>query len=161
MASRTAGSSFALELDDVNGGTPTGTPCRIQDLQDDFSASSLGDQWRRSSATHGTMQVLNETLVVTPEANQAGELYLRARTLQDVREGRISVEIPEMVNTQTDTQYLQLAFITLDGQYVTLTQRMGMLRWTRTGDVTVGFKPYLPTTHRWWQIREEAGLIYW
>jgi len=158
---RTGGSQFEVALEDVNGGTPTGAPCHVQYLQDDFSASSLGDPWKRSSSSFGTIAVVNEQLIVTPDANKTGAMYLRAGALQDVRGGRISVEIPEMVNSLTDTQYLQLSISTLDGQYVTLIQRMGMLRWTTTNDVQVGITPYLPMKHRWWQIREEEGLIYW
>lgn len=158
---RTVSSQFEVELERVNGGTPAGAPCRVQYLQDDFSASDLGDQWKRSRSTYGTVAVLNEQLILTPDANKTGEMSLRASALQDVRGGRISVEIPEMVNPLTDMQYLQLSIRTLDGQYVTLIQRMGTLRWTTTNGVQVGITPYLPMEHRWWQIREEAGTIYW
>ena len=158
---REAGSLFEVALDSVNGGISVGAPCLVQYLKDDFSTASLGDQWKRSASEFGAITVMDEALVVTPEPSQMGEMYVRASAMQDLREGRVFVEIPEMVDTQADTQYLQLTVFTLDNKYVNLIQRKGALRWTTTGDVQVGFVPYSPTEHRWWQIREEAGTVYW
>ncbi|MBL0213971.1 MAG: hypothetical protein IPQ07_08810 [Myxococcales bacterium] len=161
QVARNAGSTFGVAVDNVNGGTPMGAPCHVQYLQDDFEGSMLGVPWIRSTPYSGTLVQAGGVVTLTPEVSQVASITLLASALQDVRGGRFSVEIPQMVDTQSTAQRLSMFVATLDNKTVTLSQENGTLRWTKTGDVQVGSIPYDPVAHRWWQIREDAGLVSW
>jgi len=166
-AAHLSSSTFGLSVANVNGGTPSGQACHVRYLQDAFSGSAstvqeLAEQWARTTAYDCRFVEGGGMLEATLLPNGAQSTFtLAAGALQDLRGGRILVEIPQMVDTETDTQSVSMSIRTLDDDLATLRQQSGKLLWLKTGETQVGSISYSPTMHRWWQIREDGGTIYW
>jgi hypothetical protein len=83
--------------------------------------------------------------------------------IADYRERRVFVEIPTMVNTASCAQ---VSFNIQDDdatRYAEFTQECGMLEaflWVGSTPTTLATTSYNPTMHRWWQLRAQAGTLY-
>ncbi len=155
--------SYQVFADNVKGGA-TGPACSVKYLTDDFSAAVRDQKWSRTYAQPGgVVGTVGGVLSMTaPATAPSGSVYasLAPSAIQDLRDGAFVVEIPTMVDQSDVTQNLAMTVSTIAG-LITIEQRGGTLEARRPGYLLVDSRPYDPVAHRWWQIREAEGRVFW
>jgi hypothetical protein len=148
----------------MSGGAPPTSPCGTTAmLADDFEDGALGKVWYASGSSAVTLQESNGVRSVALPAMEQSWAAFDTRHLYDLRSGAVSLEVVEMVDTSsTAAAFLNVGFH-LD-YYVSMVQEGGILTfadslmqvWNVLDEVS-----YSPSEHRFWQIREEGGTLYW
>lgn len=142
--------------------TPCGTTALIAD---DFNASAPGAQWYPYA--HGgttTVQTGGDLVVTLPATTMTGAQYggYDSSWYYDLRGDRAYVEVKQTVSTATNAQ-TQLEILAASGDQLFVSEEAGFLTadtYIGTTTTTLATIPYNPVTHRWWQIREAAGTVY-
>lgn len=132
-------------------------------LTDDFDDGDLDDpRWGYSFANPGTSrQEIDGALVLAIEPD-AGNAFVGSMTpdTYDVRGESVRVEVVQVGGRFTTLELRD----TLDA-YVQLRVDDGELqaRLRSAGDeaTTLARVDYDPVAHRWWQIREQGGVLHW
>jgi hypothetical protein len=143
------------------GATPVcGTPELTADDFDDAEPSTMWWTWADPGATIGET---NGAAVITLAEQTAGWSGFTSKFRYDLRDTRFFLEVPVVPNPATSA--LGAMTVIFDGSsYVQLLARAGKIEATQTIAGTWSqryFGNYDPLAHRWWQIREEGGTLYW
>lgn len=167
-ASTSSNPGFFVDLDDVDGGTPSGRACAMTVLADRFDGTAIDDKWARSTVSAGSMEsehdgVLDMAFLQGGDTNSA----LIASTIYDLDSLPLFVELPQMVDTSPASgQEFTMSAVTASRNIAQFHVRAGMLT-ALEGSPTVGTaiavnqKPYDPVAHRWWRFRTEGTFTWW
>ncbi|MBW2527532.1 MAG: hypothetical protein JRI23_25345, partial [Deltaproteobacteria bacterium] len=146
------------------GGSGATGPCGTLGVYaDDFADGVNEAGWYVGSSGGATIGESNGELVITLPNQGSSWSGWSSWYLTDLRSDRVSLEVPTMANVNTDaTVFLHL--ILDSDNFLILSQQAGTLyftaflsnAWTQFGSTT-----YDPTAHRFWQIREQGGTVYW
>jgi hypothetical protein len=131
-------------------------------ISDNFDDGVVGTDWYTFTDLGVTLGEVGGHLVVGLVSNGLGSAYggyIGARFV-DFRGQRTYVEVPQVPNTAlVGEAALQIFSDNLNN--ISITERQGMLRATLQNESSViAMVPYDPVAHRWWQLREAAGTIY-
>lgn len=153
---------FNVFIDDVNGGTPTGSACPIGRLHDDFSGTELGAGWARSPQYDGAIALANGRADVTTDG-KSSVVVLGASTVYDVRDAAFFVELPVVLaNAAQNT--VALSVKTGGGDTITISETNGIVTSAAqlaTSQQTTMLQPYDPVAMRWWRIQNSGGNTGW
>lgn len=154
----------------ADAGTPDAAPPAVTCgsplvITEDFEDPDLGEMWSYSfSSAPATRSVTGGRGVLTMAENTAGSHYVGFATQWwfDLRGSRAYVEIPEMVNPATSAEAFFILARSSDDRVLFNQQGGNLVARVRTGGVNteVGSGTYDPIAHRWWQIREQDGSVY-
>lgn len=156
----------AVHYDNLNGGgTPTGLFCPIAGHKDDFNDGTSTDRkWLGNYSTGGC--VASESgggALLSPAVSVVSECGFISSTLYDLTDSSLTVEVPAL-----GTAPALYAFFEVFGlggtNKLTIVEQNGILSFEQTLNsvaTTHATVTYVPATHRWWRIREQAGTTYW
>lgn len=138
-------------------------------LADDFADGVRAPSWGWAFASGGAARAeTGGRLVITLADMTAGSSYAGYATNRtyDLTESRVYVEVPVMASTATAAQVYMSAAFNRPGpdDRVQFLQESGTLsaRKDIAGTIsTLWSAPWDATAHRWWQLRETGGLLYW
>lgn len=139
------------------GGPPTDACGKTELLTDDFSDGTMAGFWSSDTAAATGGEIVF-TLPIETESWSGLGTY-RAFDFTDTF---ASIEVPVMVDTSSTAE----AFFSIvyEGSSLTISERNGDIRassYMSTGEWNlIASKPYDPVEHRFWQIREAAGMLY-
>jgi hypothetical protein len=153
--------AFTVSIDDVNGGTPMGQPCPIAQLHDDFSGASLDPQWARSSTSNGTITQAGGQLTLATDADVGTRVSLIASTFYDLRDGTLTLEIPQMIDPMDPNVELDVTLTNVDAAEAAFSQLGGTLSFRTGSGQSIGNTMYEPDEDRWLRLRVDNGSIYW
>jgi hypothetical protein len=149
------------------GGGTLPTDCGGFDiLGDDFEDGLPSGAWSAPTvAGGGTVTEKEGALVVALPSAVAGVTkgYLTSKRRHDLRDDRLSIAVPKMVNTAT-TASAGFAVVLDNDNYVKIYQKQGTMRFTRRAaavSLELASVLYVPAEHIHWRFREEAGTLYW
>jgi hypothetical protein len=99
-------------------------------------------------------------LAITPTTGNPGITYATTRTLLGAA---VAVEAPTVPNVGNGGTYQALYFETSTNNRIQIMWANGLMRFRETvagsnDDTTL---TYNATDHRWWRVREAAGVVYW
>ncbi|MBA3451579.1 MAG: hypothetical protein H0T42_00615 [Deltaproteobacteria bacterium] len=130
---------FTVAFDHFNGGASSGEACQTFALADDFEDGEIAEQWEVSSSVASLDEVGGELVIsVVPFQQNYGALI--SRTLHDLRDDAITVEVPQVLNT-TEPGGVHLVATTFAGEVLELREERGMLDALRNS-TRVGNSPY-------------------
>lgn len=122
----------------------------------------MNPQWDLYANAGGAVAQAGGDLVVTLQATQPlGYSGYDSRWKYDIRGSRVFVEVPQTTSVathaQTDIQILgpneEFAIIEEAGT-------LSVEKFVGAAQTTLGATSYVAAQHRWWQIRESAGTLY-
>jgi len=155
-----AASDGAVDLD--SGVLPPPPPCGgPSTIHDDFGAAATSDHWYAWGAGSGVLEQRGGAVHFTPIPD-AGMGY-SSRPAVNFHEDRLTTE---MTFNGVDSSQVSASMVLRrdEGNLLGFHYQSGMLYFQTYvgGSDTVGTPiPYDPVAHRWWQLREEAGTVYW
>jgi hypothetical protein len=133
-------------------------------LADTFDAAATSPQW--SPYMNGSITTMQSggQLVITLPATTSGSFYggYGSSWSYDLRGSRVFVEVVQTTSTATHAQ-TNLQVAGSSGDYLELAEEHGTLRaYSTVNSVqsTIGSIAYDPVMHRWWQMREAQGTVY-
>jgi len=134
-------------------------------IRDNFDDVEIGPQWQVVADQDGDVIQQAGALVVAPApaSGSVGWSFVISSYAVNFDQDLVRVEVLEMVDTATDAS----GFMSLEldsGNWVGFEQRAGDLVALIHIDgqrSVVASVPYSPDAHRWWQLREEGGSVYW
>lgn len=150
-------------LGDTPGDGSSSAACGTTSLlADDFTAATASPQWYTYANAGGTVAQTGGDLVVTLQATQpSGYSGYDSSWKYDLRNSRVFIEVPQTTSVAT---HAQTDFQVIGGNDAfTIVEEFGTLtaeKFVGAAQTTLGATPYSPTQHRWWQIRESAGTLY-
>lgn len=133
-------------------------------LTDDFDGDALSFQWLAWSEPGTSMTLGGGALELTP-AVDATQVYagIVSRQYFDLRGQRSFVEVVQATDPATTAQtFLQL--LAPNDQRLEIIEEAGELlfRVHQDGDfIAIAGVPYDPAAHRFWQVRERDGTVYY
>ncbi len=137
----------------------------LTNLTNDFTTPAT--DWAFPYAQDGAVvDVSGGSARLTMPATASGSPYceLASMLYYDARGSRFFVEITEMVDTSDDA-YAGIRLFSRSGYLITFAQQRGQLNLTidENGSTTNSNSShsYDPVAHRWWQLREDSGTLYW
>jgi len=156
----TSSPQYTAYVDDVNGGTPSGSACPIAQLRDDFSAPALGSQWANSEAYGGSLTVHDG--IADLASDGAGTIALGSSTVYDLRGDVVFVEVPAIAASAMANS-VELRVTTATGDKLQWFQSQGTLTSAAVanGASTSSVLLYSPTAMRWWKIGFTNGTLGW
>lgn len=148
------------------GGAGGGSPadCGHADLlQDDFEDADLDAQLWSTTANSSSVTQANGSLALSLGTSSSyGNAYITTRHFHDMRGSSAAVEVSSVDLVAPAWAFFNIH--TSDGNEVRFFFRNASLRaeYLLNGSTAVlATLPYSPTEHRWWRIREDAGVVYW
>jgi hypothetical protein len=146
------------------GGTGGAGLCGSVDvLGDNFDDNVLPTDWDANGWGLTDLQEAGSEIQITlPADGSGGEAYLTSWRYYDLRDRRLRIEIPTMVDGASDAEAWFGIEYDADND-ADIIQDMGQLYFEVGVDgnhVAIETIPYDSTAHRWLAFREQAGVLY-
>ena len=152
----------------VTGDTPTDGSTTVACgttslLADDFAGTTASPQWYSYANAGGSVAQSGGDLVVTLQASQpVGYSGYDSSWTYDLRNSRVFVEVPQTTSVATHAQ-TDIQILGDNNEAFTILEEAGSLeaqKFVGAAQTMLGSTTYSPSQHRWWQIREAAGTLY-
>lgn len=132
-------------------------------LSDAFDSTTRNPLWQPPFAATGASVTFNGSRIVfaLPPSRASATSGLESRMEYDLSDSRLFLEVPQVPSAASAQTYVQLygaggaVFFQLEGGQLLFRKETG------AGFTDIGTLTYDPVAHRWWQLRESAGTLYW
>jgi hypothetical protein len=151
-----------VTMDNTLQPTACGGPSTLTDNFDDGVTSAA---WVQAGSGGGYAHESNGELIGATTAGAGGGGGYNSTQAFDFRNDAIWVEVTA-VPSQNSTAAVQMqAFSHVGRSFIMISELQGQLHFSREvngsiGDVNAPI-PYDPVAHRWWRLRESAGITNW
>jgi len=134
-------------------------------IADTFDTGTISPQWYfYANGGISTTQTGGELVVALPATTSATTNYggYNSAWHYDVRGSRMYIEVLETTSAATNAQ-TDIQFVSIAGEALEIGVEAGRfyaLTFDGTNQTVLAMIPYVPAQHRWWQLRESAGTVY-
>jgi hypothetical protein len=135
--------------------------CATSSFSDDFNDGLIGPLWEKWRQNGCDLFERDGRMVFVFDPEYPGNCGYSTRSLYDMTESSISVEVPSSAARGISTN---LSVWTDTDEYMDLKQEEGQIRCfanTGSGFVQACAISYDPVAHRWWRLRHGGSLLYW
>ena len=146
---------------DLDGGPPA--PCSHPEIDDDFSAPELdATKWRSIGAMGVSADVMDGRLTLVPDPAVMGTrvILVRSEATFDLTGCAVRVEVPRVLPSGVTGELTWSIQIGADTIFVRVRRPGIHFAITEGTELDDAMATYDETAHRWWRVREDAGVLY-
>lgn len=147
-----------------SSGGGSGSGCLPPTVEDDFSGGEVDPtRWMIDASTGMTIEVVDGRLVFAPIAdfNNTRNVALRLLAAYDLTECATWVEVPRPLPQDVNGELFSV--VGIDAQSRAIIRVLGPNIYFQVvigDDVAEVWVPHDAAAHRWWRVRDEAGILY-
>jgi hypothetical protein len=134
---------------------------KTADFRDDFDNGQVASFWTTDTSNAAATQGGQLTITLANQPSSTAQGVYRSIQRTDLTGSRLFIDVIQATNTSSHAEaFLRLRFDANDWIAIAQSNDALNLQLGGSSNPAVTVMPYDNVTHRWWQLRESAGTVY-